>query len=75
MEKKIYLKPHQLKVINDWYDADITKCDNAKTHFDILDNILEYMVEYENYSYDHIGDNTDFEVKHNGKVVLTLELC
>ena len=42
-------------------------------HYDILSAIEDYLVEYKDYSYDTIGDNTDFEIMPNGSYLVEVE--
>lgn len=47
--------------------------DEYEDRYDLLEDVKDCLVEYKDYSWDTLGDNTDFEIK-DGVIIVDVEV-
>lgn len=62
------------KDIEKFDDFDFSTYNDEEDHIELLDVVEDYIVEYfDDYSYNNIGDNTDFKIS-NDDIIVDLEV-
>lgn len=62
-----------VKISKKDFEKSYSKVEEYEDHYDMLCDVEEYLVNYLDYSYDDISDNTDFEIKGN-TIIVDVEL-